>query len=79
MPSSSTLPTYPLGLHLQGKLDADQRAVLISRGQELKDELASVEERLSGVGRRLGRGGSANGAGRLRQRRPRWWCLDDVA
>ncbi|GIL53114.1 hypothetical protein Vafri_8798 [Volvox africanus] len=32
---------------MKGKLDADKRALLIARGQELKDQLAAVEERLT--------------------------------
>ncbi|GLC33588.1 hypothetical protein PLESTM_000089000 [Pleodorina starrii] len=42
---------------MKGKLDADKRAALISRGQELKDQLAAVEERLSGVEASLQREG----------------------
>ncbi|KAG2446759.1 hypothetical protein HYH02_008320 [Chlamydomonas schloesseri] len=42
---------------MKGKLDADKRAALIARGQELKDQLAGVEERLSGVEAALQREG----------------------
>jgi hypothetical protein len=34
----------------QGKLEADKRAALIARGQELRDQLAAVEEQLTLVG-----------------------------
>ncbi len=33
----------------QGKLDADKRAALIARGQELKDQLAAIESQLDKV------------------------------
>ncbi len=39
----------------QGKLDAEQRQILIQRGQELKDKLASVEKDLETVRVRRGR------------------------
>ncbi|KAG2435294.1 hypothetical protein HXX76_007370 [Chlamydomonas incerta] len=42
---------------MKGKLEADRRAALIARGQELKDELAAVEERLNGVEAALQREG----------------------
>ncbi|KXZ43518.1 hypothetical protein GPECTOR_88g461 [Gonium pectorale] len=42
---------------MKGKLEPDRRAALIARGQELKDQLAGVEERLSGVEAALQREG----------------------